>query len=104
MRTLITFDVSEDRRRYRLARALLDQAQRVQKSVFEAPFLPDAAYLRLRSRAEGLVDLTTDSLRYYRICASCAGRVEHVGAGPGLLEAPATFRIIGGDEPGEGKG
>lgn len=94
MRTIITFDVSDDRKRYRLARVLLDRAQRVQKSVFEAADLEQAAYLRLRSDAEGIVDPSTDSLRYHRLCASCQARTEHFGVGPGLIEPPAPFRII----------
>lgn len=94
MRTIIAFDVSEDPRRYRVARALLDRATRVQKSVFEAPRLQHAAYLRLRSKLEGLIEPRTDSLRYYRLCAACAARIEYAGVGPGLLPAPDTFRII----------
>ncbi|MDI7268122.1 MAG: CRISPR-associated endonuclease Cas2 [Myxococcota bacterium] len=95
VRTVICFDVSEGRRRYRLVRLLLGCAERVQKSVFEARELNEAAFLRLRSRAERLIDPATDSLRYYRLCGACLGRAEHFGAGPGLLEAPADFRMIG---------
>lgn len=94
MRTVIAFDVSSDRRRYQVVRALLDVAVRVQKSVFEAADLSEPAYLRLRSRLEGLVDPKTDSLRYYRLCGACAARVEHHGVGPGLLDPPGTFRIV----------
>lgn len=94
LRTLITFDVSDDRMRYRVVKALLDHAERVQKSVFEAPSLVPAAYLRLRSRLEGLIEPSTDSLRYYRLCGPCAARIEHFGAGPGLLVAPDEFRIV----------
>ena len=39
MRTIIAFDVSDDKKRYRLVKRLLDSATRVQKSVFEAPDL-----------------------------------------------------------------
>jgi CRISPR-associated protein Cas2 len=94
MRTVIAFDVSEDRRRYRLVKVLKAYATRVQKSVFEAPDLPRAAYLRMRSQAERIVDPKTDSLRYYVLCGSCVDRVEHYGAGPGLLDRPQSFRII----------
>lgn len=94
MRTVIAFDVSCDRRRYRLVKVLKGYAIRVQKSVFEAPDLPRAAYLRMRSQAEKLIDPATDSLRYYRLCGSCIDRVEHWGAGPGLLRPPASFRVV----------
>jgi len=96
MHTVITFDVSDDRTRYRVARGLLDRGPRVQKSVFESPGLDRAAYLRLRSDLEGLVDATTDSLRYYRLCATCMRRIEHHGVGPGPLLPPPPFDIIDG--------
>ena len=94
MRTVISFDISSGRMRYRVVKALLDQATRVQKSVFEAPTLETAAFLRLRSRLEGLIDRDVDTLRYYRLCAACVGRIEHCGAGQGLLDSPPPFRII----------
>ena len=94
MHTLICFDIAADRPRYRVVKRLLDDASRVQKSVFEAPSLPRAAYLRLRSDLEGRIDPSTDSLRYYRLCAACARRIEHVGAGVDLLNAPPPFEII----------
>lgn len=98
MRTVIAFDVSDDRVRYKVVKSLLARASRVQKSVFEAGLLEQAAYLRLRSELEGLVDPATDSLRYYRLCAACVARVEHHGAGPGVLAVPSHFEIIvGGD-------
>lgn len=94
LRTLITFDVSDNRIRYRVVKALRAHAQRVQKSVFECPELPPASYLRLRSKLEGRIDPDTDSLRYYRLCAACVGRIEHFGADPGLLDVPEEFVII----------
>lgn len=97
MRTVIAFDVSDDRTRDRVVRVLLDVAVRVQKSVFEAAHLDDREYLRLRSALEGLVDAQTDSLRYYRLCAACARRIEWAGLRPPLdadFERPGTFRIL----------
>jgi CRISPR-associated protein Cas2 len=91
MRTIICFDVSDDRARYRVVKVLLEHANRVQKSVFECPDLKPAQYLRLRSRLEGLIDHETDSLRYYRICQTCADKIEHAGVGPGQLLAQDTF-------------
>lgn len=95
MRTLICFDISDDRARAAVVKCLLDRSQRVQKSVFETPDLPLAGLLRLRSQIEGLIDPTTDSIRYYRLCRACGNRIEHVGVGPGLLEPPDTFVILG---------
>ena len=95
MRTVIVFDVSADKRRYRVVKELLERCERVQKSVFEVAELNEAGYLRLRSRVERNVDPSTDSLRYYRLCAACSRRVEHFGTGPGILDVPEDFVIIG---------
>jgi CRISPR-associated protein Cas2 len=95
MRTLITFDISSDKRRYRVCKALLEYTDRVQESVFEAAWLSEAAYLRIRSRAERFVDPSTDSLRYYRLCGACVDRITHFGAGPGLIAVPEPFTVIG---------
>lgn len=94
MRTIICFDVSDDKKRYRVAKVLLEHAARVQKSVFECPDLKQSQYLRLRSRLEGLIDHETDSIRYYRICRSCGEKIEHAGVGPGQLAAPGTFEFF----------
>jgi CRISPR-associated protein Cas2 len=100
MRVLIVFDIADDRRRARVVKALLARSERVQKSVFEARDLSRAAYLRLRSDLEGLIDPTEDDLRYYRLCAACTARVEHVGCGVGLLEPAPEYEIVA-DPPGE---
>ncbi len=94
MRVLIVFDIADDRRRSRVVKALLARSERVQKSVFEACDLNAAAYLRLRSDLEGLIDPRQDDLRYYRVCASCVQRIEHIGCGVGILEPPLEFEIV----------
>lgn len=101
MRTIIAFDVADDRARARLARVLLGFALRVQKSVFESVGLNEAAYLRLRSQCEQHIDPTVDRIRYYRLCAACARRVEHYGAGPLPAAEPDEVEWIGG--PGDDK-
>lgn len=81
MHTLIAFDVSDDHRRRRLVKVLRAFAHRVQKSVFEAADLRPAVYLRMRSLLEREIAPETDRLRYVRLCAACAARAEHYGAG-----------------------
>lgn len=94
MRVVIAFDVSNDRIRYKVVRVLGDYAVRVQRSVFEAPDLNRAAYLRMRSRLERLIDRRTDSLRYYVLCGACVERIHHEGAGPGPLDPPESVEVI----------
>jgi CRISPR-associated protein Cas2 len=95
MLTVIAFDVSCNRLRYRLVKVLKEYGQRVQKSVFEGPELNQSAYLRMRSRCERTIDPETDRLRYYRLCAACAARIEHYGVGVGLTATPEDFEVVG---------
>jgi CRISPR-associated protein Cas2 len=81
MFTVIAFDISDDKTRYRAVKLLRRYAVRVQKSVFEAPNLPPNHYQRLREQLERLVDLRTDRVRYYFLCGGCIRRVEWSGTG-----------------------
>lgn len=86
MMVLVTYDVSTmtpagRKRLRRVARACQDFGQRVQLSVFEIELDP-AQWVMLKARLEGLIDESTDSLRYYQLGANWRRRVEHVGAKP----------------------
>jgi CRISPR-associated protein Cas2 len=93
---LVAYDVNTEtvtgrRRLRRVARACLDFGQRVQNSVFECEVDP-GQWTTLRARLIAEVDLTTDSLRFYRLGADGHRRVEHVGAKPTLdLNGPLLF-------------
>ncbi|MFO0649312.1 MAG: CRISPR-associated endonuclease Cas2 [Polyangiales bacterium] len=92
---VICFDIADDRRRYKAVRVLEgSRAVRVQESVFEAPSLEPAAFLRLRSRLERELDAAEDSVRYYALCGACAGRMEHHGVGVGILQGPTGFKVL----------
>ena len=96
MLMLVTYDVNTEdaagrRRLRRIARACLDWGQRVQYSVFECELDP-AQWVTLRARLLDEMDPATDSLRFYRLGADGARRVEHVGAKPKPdLDGPLLF-------------
>ena len=86
MMVLVTYDVATDtregRRRLRaVARACEDWGQWVQFSVFECDVDP-AQWTALRARLVGIIDPSTDSLRFYMLGREWRRRVEHVGAKP----------------------
>lgn len=85
---LICFDISDDRVRYRVVKALKGYGRRVQKSVFECPNLSENRLLLLQKKMESLIDHGSDSVRYYRLCKACVAEVEWTGAG----EAPNEHR------------
>jgi CRISPR-associated protein Cas2 len=78
---LVCFDITDDRIRYRAVKVLKGFGRRVQKSVFECPDLTEKKFLKLKDRLEGLIDFTTDSVRYYRQCRACLVEVELSGSG-----------------------
>ncbi len=78
---LVCFDISNDRIRYRVVKELKSYGYRVQKSVFECPNMTEKKFLRMKDRLEMLIDWTTDSVRYYRLCRSCLELVEVSGIG-----------------------
>ncbi|EGV28567.1 CRISPR-associated protein Cas2 [Thiorhodococcus drewsii AZ1] len=93
MYVLVTYDVSTateggTRRLRRVAKTCLDFGQRVQNSVFECKVDP-AQLVILKSRLLDIVDLETDSLRFYNLGSNWHPRVEHFGAKPSFdIEGP----------------
>ena len=81
---VVCFDISDNRIRYRVVKALKGYGTRVQKSVFECPDLNEQRLLQLQRKMEDLIDHGTDSVRYFRLCRACVAEVEWTGAG----EAP----------------
>jgi len=85
MLVLITYDVSTEtpggkKRLRQVAKACQDYGQRVQNSVFEC--VVDAGQLlKVKNRLVKLIDLESDSLRFYLI-GSDRGKVEHFGVKP----------------------
>jgi len=73
-------------------KALKGYGIRVQKSVFECPDLTEKGFLKLKDHLEGLIDETTDSVRYYRLCRSCLKDVEFSGLGQ--LPEIKKFEIV----------
>ncbi len=81
---LICFDVSDDKARYRVVKALKGYCRRVQKSVFECPCLTEKQLLDIKDALEAIIDHATDSVRYYRLCRNCLLDMERSGLGEGV--------------------
>jgi len=87
MYTLITYDVATSteggaKRLRRVAKVCLDFGQRVQNSVFECQVDP-AQFVQMKHRLLAIVDLETDSLRFYFLGDNWEKKVEHHGTKPG---------------------
>jgi CRISPR-associated protein Cas2 len=93
MLVLVSYDVAittpgGKRRLRQVAKTCVNFGQRVQFSVFECVLEP-AQWVTLKNQLEGIIDVETDSLRYYYLGSNWKHRVEHVGAKPGTdLDEP----------------
>ncbi len=88
---LISYDISDDRRRTRVMEALKDFGRRVQFSVFECN-LGEPDVRELLGRIEFEVDPVTDSCRFYPICAGCGSKLIIMGKGDRYCE-PGYFIV-----------
>lgn len=66
MKTLVLYDISDDRRRDRVAKVLRSVGVRLQFSVFECVLRSDGEFNRLTSIVRSLVDAEQDRVRIYR--------------------------------------
>lgn len=79
---IICYDISDNRRRYKVARELANYGTRVQRSVFE--LVEDGDTLdRVFAVVRDLIDPGEDSLRMYVLCQSCRARTVSAGCGKG---------------------
>jgi CRISPR-associated protein Cas2 len=78
MNVVITYDISEDKRRTKIHKVLKSYGQWMQFSVFECD-LTETQYARLRLRLSKLIKSDLDSIRFYFLCACCKDKVERIG-------------------------
>ena len=76
---LICYDIASPKRRKKLADILLDHGDRVQKSAYECDLKTDAGLRALLARARKHLDPHQDTLRVYRVCASCRAEAQALG-------------------------
>lgn len=86
MRLIIAYDITDDRRRRRLAKALEGCATRVEYSVFETDASRESER-RIRRIIEKEASPAEDHVRLYRLCRGCESRTWIWGSG-GFVDAP----------------
>jgi len=80
MYVVVSYDITDDRKRYRLAKLLKDYGRRVQKSVFECR-VDQRHFLKMKGAAEKIIDQDNDSIRYYFLCERCQAHIQISGWG-----------------------
>jgi CRISPR-associated protein Cas2 len=90
---VISYDISDNKRRTKIARLLEGFGQRVLESVFECDLDPQA-YRILRRRIDWrLRPGEGDQLRIYRLCSICIAQVEVLGSGPPLERSVDVYIV-----------
>lgn len=77
MRIVVSYDISDDRRRNKISKELLNWGIRVQYSVFECELEPQHIE-RMKKRLLRFIE-KEDSLRIYYLCSGCSTRTESYG-------------------------
>ena len=80
---IVAYDISSNRRRTRVAKALQSWGYRIQESVFQLRL--DAAGLNaMRARLAALINEAEDVVHIYPLCSTCVERAEILGAAVAL--------------------
>ena len=80
MYVVVSYDIIDDRSRYKVSKALLNYGRRVQKSVFEC-IVDEKNFLVMKEDLEKNIDFSKDSVRYYFLCKKCISAIEIAGCG-----------------------
>ena len=83
MHYTIAYDITDDKRRNKVAKILKDFGKRVQYSVFECN-VDRQAFLRLQNRLEKAMNMSEDTITFYYLCAACEKQIERIGLNKGL--------------------
>ncbi len=78
---IVAYDISSDKRRTKVHKALCGFGEWTQFSLFEC-YLTERELVKLRLRMTELLDPTEDRVRIYPLCAACQKQVETVGSPP----------------------
>ena len=83
MHYTVAYDITNDKRRNRVAKILKDFGTRIQYSVFECN-TDRRALLRLQSQLEKVINFAEDTITFYHLCAACEKQIARIGRKKGL--------------------
>ncbi len=78
---VVAYDISDDKRRNKIAKILEKYGLRCNESVFEC-VLTDSNIAKLKSKLENFVHDKEDSLLLYYLCKPCVLKRENIGYRP----------------------
>ncbi len=75
---VVCYDITDDKRRDKVFKALLDFGVHRQFSVFECK-LEEKDYLRMKARLSELIDTAVDQVIFVPLCGGCFNGIETLG-------------------------
>jgi CRISPR-associated protein Cas2 len=87
---VVSYDVTNDRRRYKVMKTLEGFGHRVQYSVFECELRP-ADLEKLKARLKRLIQPQEDDIRFYDLCENCQGKMTMLGKAEAYRQAAAVI-------------
>ena len=92
MFVVVSYDITNDRRRLKVMKTLEGFGERVQYSVFECR-LKRQDLQRLKKRLKGLIQVEEDDVRFYLLCEQCVERI--VPLGKAEVTPEVHYRVVG---------
>lgn len=78
MNVVVSYDITDDRRRAKLAKLMKDYGTRVQYSVFEV-IVDTRRFKKMCASIKKVIKGDEDSVRLYFLCGSCLNKVLALG-------------------------
>ncbi len=89
---VISYDIVKDKRRTNVLKLLKGYGTHVQYSVFECDLTPQQL-LALRTKLTDLIDVHTDSIRFYLLDVAAVKRIQIVGVGQ--VSSDPLYYLVG---------
>jgi CRISPR-associated protein Cas2 len=90
---IVSYDITDDQKRARVAKILKDYGSRVQYSVFECR-ISEKQLDDLKNRLTKAIDLKEDSIRFYSLCQECIKKIILIGESNAPSEDPPDCFVV----------
>lgn len=91
VQVVVAYDISDDKRRNKVAKCLQGYGERVNFSVFEC-ILKQGPFARMKKELKELVKHKEDNIRIYLLCKDCIKKTEVIGSGTqGFKNSPLVY-------------
>ncbi len=88
---VVSYDVTDDKRRTKVMKTLAGYGQRAQFSVFECELRP-VDLERLEGKLRRLIQKESDDIRIYLLCETCLGKIRTLGRAE--IHRHVGFRVV----------